>query len=242
MGDFTTEWERPEFDSVPSLAENAVYLLPGCDDTVLRKTLQVIYRDFCRRSAAMRTWRRIPLEAGVCAYPVAPLLSGEIDCVTRVVWAHSRAAVNGWRVVGDAPPMLELPRGFARHSIDVSMPDVVWVQEKENVAATPVEVSNSDDDNKVITASVLVEAVEIPHIGEERAPKEFLRRYGDVIVNGAIARMMSMPNRPWSNPEQALIHATEYQNTVSETRLRMIRGGNGANACSGFAVDMSGAV
>ena len=58
MADFTTEWERPEFDSVPSLAEDMVYLLPGCDAVLIRKMLQSAYRDFCRRSAALRTWRR----------------------------------------------------------------------------------------------------------------------------------------------------------------------------------------
>ena len=67
MDFFETEWERPEFDSVPSLAQNMVYLLRDCDDVLVRKTLQATYRDFCKRSAALRTWRRVELEPGVGA-------------------------------------------------------------------------------------------------------------------------------------------------------------------------------
>ena len=218
MSDFAAEWERPEFDSVPSLAENAVWRLPGCDDTVLRKTLQEIYRDFCKRSAALRTWRKINLEPHTAHYMVAPILSGEIDCVTRVLrdGLYPLRQRCEWSVSGN-PPFIDLP--FAKRIVasDTAVEDV------------PPEF-------------VLVEAVEIPHIGEERAPKAFLRRYGDAIVDGALFRLMSMTNRPWSDPEQARQHGIAYSNALSEARLRSANGGPAANAGQSFALDMSGMV
>ena len=239
MADFTTEWERSEFDSVPSLAEDMVYLLPGCDSVLIRKTLQASYRDFCKRGAALRTWRKIPLEHGHFHYPVAPVFSGEIDCVTQVLWAHSRVPVRGWRVSGDSPAMLEIPRHFSRHYVDETLPNIVWVQERENVGAQPVEVPNGDDERRFFCAAVMVEAVEIPHIGEERAPREFLQRYGDALVDGALARLFSMTAKPWTDAEQARQRGIAYANALSEARQRSMCGGPAANASSGFALDMS---
>lgn len=242
MGDFTTEWEMPELDSVPSLAENMVYLLPGCDSVLIRKTLQATYRDFCRRSAALRTWRRIQVVKGLFRYPVAPMLSGEIDCVTQVLWAHSRVPVRGWRVTGDSPAMLELLRHFSLHYVDDAPPNVVWVQGRENVGAQPVEVPNDDDERRRFCAAVMVEAVEVPHSNEERAPKEFLQRYGDALVDGALARLFTMQGKAWMDAEQARQHGAAYANAMSEARQRGLCGGASANAGPGFALDMGGMV
>ena len=217
MSDFYAEWERPEFDSVPTLAENAVWRLPGCDDTVLRKLLQESYRDFCRRSAALRTWRKIRLEPNETHYPIAPLLAGEIDCVTQVIWAGRRVPVRRWMVTGDVPPMLELPHAYVgRHCVEETTDGRQWC--------------------------VMVEAIEIPNISEERAPKTFLRRYGDAIIDGALARMFSMQGRAWTDAEQARQHAVAYENAISEARIRGMQGGPAANAGKMNALDLSGMV
>ena len=240
MSDFSTEWERPEFDSVPLLAENAVWRLPSCDDTILRKWLQETYRDFCRRSAALRTWRRIGLEAGVAAYPVVPILSSEIDCVTQAVWEHSRIPVRGWSVTGD-PPSFRLPYVPAPHGHDFPPARVAYVQTIENVAAMPVQAEGHAHP-PIVPRGILVEAVEIPRISEERAPKAFLRRYGDAIIDGALARMFSMSGRAWADAEQAREHAIAYENAVSGARISSMRGSPGANPGATPAIDMSGMV
>jgi hypothetical protein len=246
VADFATEWERPEFDSVPTLAENMVYLLPGCDPLLVRKMLQQSYRDFCRRSAALRTWRRIPLVPGERAYPVAPLLSGEIDCVTRVAWAHSSIPVRGWEVRGDAPPMLVLPHWLESHCefmVPSRVPHIVaYEQTRENVGALPTEAEPGEHPPHGNPRSVVVEAVEIPHIGEERAPREFLQRYGDALVDGALARLFPMTGKPWTDVEQARQRGVAYSNALSEARQRSQCGGPAANAGGGFALDMGSMV
>ena len=239
MGDFTTEWERPEFDSVPTLAENMVYLLPGCDAVLVRKSLQWAYREFCRRSAALRTWRRIPVVNGETRYPIAPVLSGEIDCVTRVELGLPRREVGGWRVFGD-PPVLELSWNRIRHDIRIGPQDVEWVQDMVNVGSLPVETGERPHFHSAW--SMWAEAVEIPHIGEERAPKAFLQRHGDALVDGALARLFSMQGKPWTDAEQFRQRAVAYENAVSEAKDRSMRGGAAANAGATFALDMGGMV
>lgn len=245
MNSFETEWERPEFDSVPSLAENLVYLFRDCDDILVRKTLQATYRDFCKRSAALRTWRKFLPEPGRAHYPIAPVLSSEIDCVTNVCRTshipvcHTPLPLRGWRVEGD-PPVLYLGRSFEAHDF-VPSPNVAYVQDRANVGSLPVE-GNPDRPPHHDPFAVWVEAVEVPHLNEERAPKTFLRRYGDALVDGALARLFSMANRPWSDPEQARQLGVAYANALSEARLRGMNGGPSANAGRSFALDLSGMV
>lgn len=212
MGFFETEWERPEFESVPELAENAVYLLRDCDNLLVRKALQETYRDFCKRSAALRTWRKFEIGDDDRCFVVAPVLSGEIDCVTQVLmegrWVLPPAR---WGVAGD-PPVLTLKCDRTIFTTDDEPP------------------------------FALVEAVEVPHLNEERAPRAFLRRYGDALIDGTLARLCSMTNRPWSDMELARQRGAAYANALSEARQRGMNGGPGANAGGGYAYDLRGMV
>lgn len=249
MNSFETEWERPEFDSVPSLAENMVYLLRECDDVLVRKMLQEAYRDFCKRSAALRTWRRVkPVEDidnyGMCAV-VSPVLSGEIDCVTQVLWGDTMTPFRGeWRFVG--PSRMLFPHACSHDFFFGNREPVP--QERQNVGSfepppplIPID-GEPTEPPRGVPRGILVEAVEVPHMNEERAPRSFLRRYGDAIVDGALARLFSMTNRPWSDPEQARQHGIAYSNALSEARLRGMNGGPAANAGKSLALDMRGMV
>ena len=249
MADFTTEWETPEFDSVPSLSEEMVYLLPGCDAVLIRKALQSAYRDFCKRGAALRTWRKIVLphddegmlRAVGSGFAVVPVLSGEIDCVTQVVCdcMGVRRDIRGWSFVGH-PPGLVFPHP-SRHDFFIGRMDGNLVQHRPNVGTLPPEV-RSGRLPPPMPALLWVEAVEIPHIGEERAPREFLQRYGDALVDGALARLFSMTGRAWTDAEQARQRGVAYTNALSEARQRSMCGGSSANADGGFALDMGSMV
>jgi hypothetical protein len=254
MSAFETEWEKPEFDSVPSLAENAVYLLPECNDVILRKTLQEVYRDFCKRSAALRTWRKVVpphKEADGLfgrghdfvsfGFAVTPVLSGEIDCVTQVclVGPGWHRHVRDWRFACSSF-MLYIPH-LSEHDFFVGRFDANLVQHRVNVGTLPPE-DGAEEPPRPMPVAVWVEAVEIPSLNEERAPKAFLRRYGDAIVDGALARLFSMSGRPWSDPEQARQRGLSYSNALSEARQRGMNGGPDANAGRGFALDLSSMV
>lgn len=80
---FESEIEEPEMDALSSLAENLVYLLPGCADVMVRKTLQEVYRDFCRRSCCLCGRRHFVLSSeGTVS--VAPMFGGLLDCISEV--------------------------------------------------------------------------------------------------------------------------------------------------------------
>ena len=215
MTDFRTEWERPDFDSVSSLAENIVYRLPGCSDTMIRKSLVETYKDFCRRSGAMRTWRKVDYdcrESGTIT--VFPVVGGMIDCVTRVVYWRGRFVhdVKSWSVFGD-PPTVSLANCHDEFLFSGEHGSKFWLW---------------------------IETTEVPALGDDRVPKTFLHRYGDAIVNGTLARLLSMTNKMWSDPEQARQNGIAYENAVADARMRCTNGSPAANCGNGFGLNLGG--
>ncbi len=75
--------------------------------------------------------------------------------------------------------------------------------------------------------NVVVEAMLVPKAGCEDFPDDFLNRYGEGITHGAMFRLLSMKNKPWSDTSQAGIEATEYQNALNDAALTMRRRGIG---------------
>lgn len=211
MTPYETEWEKPEFLQVPDLAENMEYLLPGIDPVTVRKTLQWAYRDFCSRSAALKTWRKVKIETGCVMYPVCPLIMSEIDSVTAVWRGGTPVPKARWRALGTIPPTVQLIEPFAAVVVNsADEPEYLWI-----------------------------EAVEVPAIGEESAPESFLRRYGQAIVDGALARLMLPQGRAWSNPEEGRMRAADYERAVCEARVRSIIGAGNAASQTPSALNMS---
>jgi hypothetical protein len=189
---FQTEQDVPRYESIAELAENVVYRVPGCDDLMIRKTLQEVYRDFCRRSCALRTVRKITFWSDECPiFPVTP------DCE---VVSISSVSVNGHR--------LEEGRRYRVTSCHIEFnPRHLWVDECE----------------------CEIVQVEVPKMGAERAPREFISRYGEYIVSGTLMRLMRMTGKAWSDPQQAQDEAINYENGLNKARLAYYQGSDYAN-------------
>lgn len=70
------------------------------------------------------------------------------------------------------------------------------------------------------TVDMAVDCLEVPRMGTERAPSMFVRRHGDAIVSGVLWRLMAMSGKPWSDGQQAAMEAVEYENALTEQRMR----------------------
>ena len=77
-----------------------------------------------------------------------------------------------------------------------------------------------------------VTTVEQPVDGSEDAPGWFLIKYGAAIESGALARLMSMTGKPWSDPSQAKIEATTFNDYITQARLSYYNGGDMTNGSS----------
>jgi len=66
----------------------------------------------------------------------------------------------------------------------------------------------------------------VPRIGSETAPQWFLKKYGDAIVAGTLFRLLSMPNKPWSDPATGQLKGIEYQNFLNNAAIDRLTGGS----------------
>lgn len=187
VNSFQNEQETPRYESIAELAENVVYRVPGCDDLMVRKTLQAVYRDFCLRSCALRTERRFKCDSRII--PIAALTP---DCDVETIASvrlHGR--------------VLEAGRHYRTTSCHIELGRMFSYIDEDGVDKT----------------FVTVEQVEVPRMGSERAPRDFISRYGDAIVSGTLMRLMQMTGKAWSDPQQAQNEAINYENFLTKARF-----------------------
>ncbi len=195
---FQNELESPDLASVSELAENIIYRLPGCSDLMVRKTIREVFREFCRETKCLTFECVIELEDGLKHYHAFPMFSGVVTEILSV------------RIDGRL-----LKRGFDYAVLDdgcVRLSDAnVWEAPSRNEPSA----ESYDKPPKMI-----VKAVEIPRLESEKTPRWFIEKYGDAIVNGVLARLMSMTGRAWTDSAKATEARIIYENFKSEFRMR----------------------
>lgn len=61
-----------------------------------------------------------------------------------------------------------------------------------------------------------------PKAGSERCPTWFKDRYAEAITAGAMHNLLSMSNRPWSDPSRAAQYAAKYADAIAEASYRSL--------------------
>ncbi len=193
---FQNELESPDLASVSELAENIVYRLPGCTDLMVRKTIREVFREFCGETKCLAAERVIELESGTALYHVCPMFSGVVTYILSVR-IDGRLLKPGfdYYFFGDR---IELMDGN------------VWEASTRNEPSA----ENANPPKMVVMA------VEIPRMESEKAPRWFVEKYGDAIVNGALARLMSMTGKAWTDSAKAAESRMIYENFKSECRMK----------------------
>ena len=189
---FEIEWEKPELDTLASLAQHLVFRLPECDDRMIRLTLRDAYRDFCRRSCCLRV-RRL-FEFDPCGEYVLPtLFEKRVYRVTEVCDGSHR--LDEGRDYSVAGGVVRIFRGFRE--------------------------TRHDDPAEKPPRGPVIAWIEIPALSSERIPRWLVERHGDSICSGALARLMAMTNRPWSDPQMAVIEGQRFEAAVNEECQRL---------------------
>lgn len=215
---FQIEWEAPELESLANLAENLVYRIPGCDDTVLRKTLQEVAREFVADTQCLTSRQPVEPDKGGMCYP-APFFGGNVADV-REVWKFQRRLRKGvdwnWPIGSGlriAPHLLNFPRKGASttpHPVDARRYPPL------------VNMVGGAEENRGRPHHSPFMAVVVEHLPLffERLPKRLLNKYGDAICSGVLARLFGMKGRAWNDPQQAAEEQVRYDNFRSEARMR----------------------
>jgi len=216
---FQQEQEIPELEMLSELAENLVFRLRGCDDVMIRKTLQEVYREFCRETKCLTAERMIEIVPGQFNYPLVPVL-GEVVTDVRAVAIGTQRLSPGFdystQWVGrlmlhlsprwiPPPPPIVLDGMIVPVSVPGEQPPSVPLAER-HIHAAPVFARAVQE--------------EVPALNSEKVPRFFIALHGEAICSGVLARLFAMTGRAWSDPQQAAIERANYEGAKSELRMR----------------------
>lgn len=224
---FDTPTAVPNITTVAQIAEMVVMKLPGCANTLIRKTLTDIYREFCMHSDALKTVRKVTLEKDVDVYPLLPIYNTTAIRHVSEVRLNRRRLDPGkdYRLIDGEP--LKLCISF-RH-----LPD----PEEEIAAARRPELAIGGRKPSVLE----IFTVEVPNYGSEDAPDWFIKKYAEAIAAGTIARLAAMTGKAWSDTAVASIEAQKYDGFLNEAKIKSFGGDvSQSGNCHVDVVDTSG--
>lgn len=215
---FHTEWEKPELDSLANLAENLVYRLPGCDETLIRKTLQEVAREFVADTKCFTSRQSVePDGDGYCT--VSPTFSGGIVDEVREVWKDDRLLRRGVDWVWHGGSGLRIA---AHMRSSVRSGGTVLEQTRDSVRFTPGvnRMDASAEEPRDKSSGLTAVVVENLGLFTDKVPRWFLRKHGDGICSGVLGRLFAMTGKAWSDAQQAADERVRYENAKSEERMR----------------------
>lgn len=193
----TADAQALEITGLQTLAEDCVYMLPGCGDLMLRKTLQAVFREFCRRTGTLKA-----TDTGTVTYedPALPLCR---DNGEMLVFISAK--------LGD----------------EVRSPEDCTLSHDCGCLSVTFDLPEDEDDNDGNPVEHAAEATYsyVPRLGSESAPRWFLNKYGDALVAGTLFRLLSMPNQPWSDAATGQLKGIEYQNALNNAVIDRLTGG-----------------
>ena len=198
---FQREQDRPEFAMISELAENLVLKLPRCEDIMIRKAIQDVFRDFCRETKCFTAERLIEMEPGCAEYPLAAVFGGILTDVRAVAIGPQLLRRGVDYLTHGAPPVMLVLRSC-------------WI-ERPQPGVPPAEAHIH-----MRPRVMRVRQEEMPALNSERVPHGFIEQYGDAICSGVLFRLCAMSGRSWSDANLAALERINYENAKSEARMR----------------------
>lgn len=187
----------------------ASYVRPevsGCPEIQILDAIRRSGADFCKRTAVSRNTITVVTAVGIASYNLTPLLPAgfEPDEVRKV--AHS----GGY----DLEPSSE--DEFDRRHLDDAGPVGYYYLDGKNLVLghTPLEI-------ETLTVRVKTRVAQ----DATQLPDELYDRYREEIAAGAKKILMMMADKPWANPQQAIINKSVFDEAVASENLRYAKGG-----------------
>ena len=188
------------------------YIIPEvggqCPAALMKQALYSASREFCLRSMVWKeTMTAIDLVADQEDYDLKVPWDARIEKIVEVrqnTEAGVDAGNDGANVLG---------KDFT-------------FQPNESGGVLTLRVAPQD----AVTDGLEVDVVYVPHMGKKedpgrhQLPQWLMNRYGEAITGKAMAELMSMPQRNWSNVNRAAQHLISYRRGISNARRDLVAG------------------
>ena len=181
------------------LAPNVLIEAPSCSAMLAERVIMEAARDFCRETDAIRR-------------SVAGSLAANEPEFTLTLPAGV-SLINLISVFVDDRKLKLVTTEEARASAD-------W-----NRAGTPRTVCRTGNTLRFSPMPSEVMAIEVFYSASPDSltltlDDELVERWGDVLVWGALGRLLTMPQRAWTNPQLAIHYAALYRMKLDDIRQR----------------------
>ncbi|WP_419783585.1 hypothetical protein [Maridesulfovibrio sp.] len=177
--------------------------LPRCPVPQIITELRSAAIRFCKDS---RVWRHtsdlMDVYKGECRYVFEPPPKTTVVSTLEVYFRGEILIPLDDRVVRDEP----------------GVPDSFKVEEPGVVRLVPCP--REDEEAVLQTVNILA-----PYVTADVCPKFLLDFHGETIASGAKAKLMMVPDKPWSDPARARLEQAEFNAGKAEIRIREMRGG-----------------
>lgn len=190
---------------IDALLPQLLVELPGCPESLVASALVRACIEFCRNSEAWElTLDPITLVEGEHTYDLGSPAGAQLVTIKNV-WVGA----NALRPVTQADLQRVLPDWQSalgnEPAFYMGTPD--WL----SVRVYPIPSSPVD-------TPMVVRAVFAPWLSARSLPDAIATRYFETLCAGAKATLMLVPQRAWSNPQLAVVYATQFAEGITNAR------------------------
>jgi hypothetical protein len=197
-----------QYTDIEDYMNDILVLVDGCPHSVVLTAIISVLRSFCRDTKVLMSREDIFTLSNNPKYEVPS------DSYTTVVRVE-RVSYNGAEL--STITESEAERISSDWENDTGEPQYYIMLDLSTMRLYPKPDSSSID-------SLTVSASLMPKATATKIDTEFFDLYYDAIVSGAAAKLMAMPNKPWSDPKIAAYHSVIFDRGKSAATARKTKG------------------
>lgn len=194
-----------DVSSITLLADRMAWRLPGCSDLALRMSLCNAWRQFCDMT---EVWR-------------AKLTGALCDCSEcdecGAIETVGEESVRRYRLCAPAASHIKNVFGVYVNDGHIENNGYNWFVRETQCCGTVVELFSgiTDAGEDVVKAVCSI----VPDDGGESVPSRLMRKYGPVIVSGALYPLLGQSGKAWSDAAIAQVELANWNAGLSEASL-----------------------
>lgn len=191
--------------SYDSLVNDVALEVPGAPYPLIISRINLAARELCLQAECWAEWQDITLEADVDEYAIAaPNGSATIRHIKYVMLNDKELAPDTNENIVRTKPWLMTQSGNI--SAYYLLPDM-------QIKLLPKP--SADDAGKIAK----VYAAFIPSLDATAIPSVLMDRNAEILIDGAKAKLLSIANQPWTNPQQAAYYDQNFKLGVTKARI-----------------------
>lgn len=191
--------------NMTSLLDYVVPDVPGCPEAIVLNKIRFAAREFFIRS---RLWRHdmftdIDVTLGTRVYALTPTNPAHESNIAGVL----QAWYEGTKIWPRAYP--DLVSSWPHFPTASGRPSYYWFDVDNQISIFP-------SPSAAVADALDVLAIQAPKIDSTYFPDEFFSSWVQTVAHGALAALMEIPKKPYSEPDLAMYHKAQFDRGIGK--------------------------